>query len=110
MAVSPVAMWMTDKNGKLEYLNKTGFDWTGLTSEEIENDQWINSIAKLGMTWENHVSDLGGWQSQAAALYGINSIPAAFLIDENGIIVAKGEGLRGAGLENELTKLIKDAK
>ena len=44
MAVSPVAMWMTDKNGKLVYLNKTGFDWTGLTSEEIENDQWINSI------------------------------------------------------------------
>ncbi len=44
MAISPVAMWMTNTNGKLVYLNKTGFDWTGLTSEEIENDPWINSI------------------------------------------------------------------
>ena len=44
MAVSPVAMWMTDTSGKLVYLNKTGFDWTGFTSEEIENDEWKNSI------------------------------------------------------------------
>ena len=44
MAASPVAMWMTDTNGKLVYINKTGFDWTGFPSEEIENDQWKNSI------------------------------------------------------------------
>ncbi|MGZ4076746.1 MAG: TlpA family protein disulfide reductase [Bacteroidia bacterium] len=75
-------------------------------SLDNNKDAWINAIAKLGMVWENHVSDLGGWQSQAAALYSVNSIPAGFLIDENGIIVAKGEGLRGAGLENELNKLV----
>jgi thiol-disulfide isomerase/thioredoxin len=80
-------------------------------SLDNNKDAWINSIARLGMIWENHISDLGGWQSQPAALYGIYSIPAAFLIDENGIIVAKGEGLRGAGLDNELSKLItKDGK
>ena len=79
-------------------------------SLDNNKDAWINAIAKLGMTWENHISDLGGWQSQAAALYSVNSIPAGFLIDENGVIIAKGEGLRGAGLENELTKLIKTAK
>lgn len=68
---------------------------------------WINAIAKDGLVWENHVSDLGGWQSKAAALYGINSIPAGFLIDENGVIVAKGNDLRGEGLETQLKKLIK---
>ena len=79
-------------------------------SLDNNKDAWVNAIAKLGMTWEDHVCDFGGWQSQAAAQYSINSIPAGFLIDENGIIVAKGEQLRGAGLENELTKMIKDAK
>ena len=73
-------------------------------------DAWTNAIAKLGLVWENHVSDLGVWQSKGAAQYGVQSIPAGFLIDENGIIVAKGEELRGPGLSNELKKLIKESK
>lgn len=80
-------------------------------SLSLDNNKaaWVNSIAKLGLIWENHVSDLGGWQSQGAAQYGVSSIPAAFLIDENGIILAKGEKLRGPGLENELNKLVKSS-
>ncbi|MGQ0828774.1 MAG: TlpA family protein disulfide reductase [Bacteroidota bacterium] len=74
-------------------------------SMDNNKDAWINAIAKDGLIWENHVSDLGGWQSKGAAVYGVNSIPAGFLIDENGIIVAKGQSLRGPGLENELSKL-----
>lgn len=69
-------------------------------------DPWVNAIAKDGLVWENHVSDLGGWQSKAAATYGINSIPAGFLIDEKGIIIAKAQSLRGPGLEAELEKLL----
>ncbi|MBA3972001.1 MAG: TlpA family protein disulfide reductase [Bacteroidetes bacterium] len=78
-------------------------------SVSLDNNKgaWVNAIAKDGLIWENHVSDLGGWQSKGAALYGVNSIPAGYLIDENGIILAKGEALRGEGLENELKKLMK---
>ncbi len=78
-------------------------------SVSLDNNQqkWISAIAKDGLVWENHVSDLGGWQSKGAGIYGVNSIPAGFLINENGIIVAKGNALRGAGLETELKKLIK---
>ena len=83
----------------------------GFTVYSLSMDQqkaaWINAIAKDGLVWENHVSDLGGWQSKGAAVYGVNSIPAGFLIDENGIIVAKGDALRGPRLEEELKKLIK---
>jgi thiol-disulfide isomerase/thioredoxin len=77
-------------------------------SPSLDNnkDAWVNAIAKLGMIWENHVSDLGGWQSKTAATYAVNSIPAAFLIDENGIIIAKGEALRGDKLDKELEKLM----
>ena len=70
-------------------------------------DSWLKAIEKDGLVWKNHVSDLLQWRSKAAALYNITGIPAGFLIDENGIIVAKGGMLRGEGLGNELKKLVK---
>jgi thiol-disulfide isomerase/thioredoxin len=76
-------------------------------SLDNNKDAWVNAIAKDGLIWENHVSDLLHWKSQGAAIYKVNGIPAAFLIDENGIILAKGNDLRGPGLENELNKLLK---
>lgn len=81
-------------------------------SVSLDNNKgaWINAIAKDGLIWENHVSDLAAWNSQAAAIYGVNTIPSGFLIDENGIIVAKGDMLRGEGLKNELEKLLKKQK
>jgi len=79
-------------------------------SLDNNKDAWVNAIAKDGLVWENHVSDLGGWQSKGAAQYGVTGIPAGFLIDENGVIVAKGDALRGEGLEKELNKLIKTDK
>jgi hypothetical protein len=57
------------------------------------------------LEWPNHVSDLGGWQSRPAQQYGVTSIPTNFLLDANGIIVAKG--LRGPALEAALEALVK---
>lgn len=80
-------------------------------SVSLDNNKeaWINAIAKDGLVWPNHVSELGGWQSQVVGLYGISGIPAGFLIDENGIIVAKGQELRGQGLGMSIKKLIKES-
>jgi thiol-disulfide isomerase/thioredoxin len=81
----------------------------GFTIYNVSLDQkkeaWVNAIKKDGLEWENHVSDLKGWGSQAAAIYGVNSIPANYLLNSKGIIVAKS--LRGASLEAELEKLLK---
>jgi hypothetical protein len=63
------------------------------------------AIKQDNLSWAHHVSDLLWWQSEAARLYQINSIPANFLIDKNGIIVAKN--LRGVALEAELEKYTK---
>jgi hypothetical protein len=35
------------------------------------------------------MSDLGGWQSKAAAEYGVMFVPQAFLIDGNGTVIGK---------------------
>jgi thiol-disulfide isomerase/thioredoxin len=67
--------------------------------------QWENAIVKDNLTWPYHVSDLKGWNAAPAAQYGVQSIPQNFLLDANGIIIAKN--LRGANLDMELEKLVK---
>lgn len=63
---------------------------------------WESAIKADNLIWEYHVCDFGGWRSEAAALYSVRSIPANYLINGEGIIVAKG--LRGAILLAELQK------
>jgi hypothetical protein len=57
------------------------------------------------LVWENHVSDLQFWNSIAAKTYNVQGIPAQFLIDKNGIIIA--QNLRGAALEAKLGEVLK---
>ncbi|MGN0186494.1 MAG: redoxin domain-containing protein [Paludibacteraceae bacterium] len=49
---------------------------------------WKECVATLELPW-HHMSDLKGWQSEAASIYCINSIPHLMLIDNDGIIVAR---------------------
>lgn len=62
-----------------------GFEIYGVSLDN-NADRWKAAIAKDGLTWP-HVSDLKGWQSSAAQLYGVRGIPATFLIDEEGRII-----------------------
>ena len=64
---------------------------------------WEKAIKDDKLTWPYHISDLGFWNSKHAAIYGVRSIPSNFLIDENGVIVARQ--LRGPALEATLEKL-----
>lgn len=72
-------------------------------SLDNNKDAWIKAIQQDGLVWPNHVSDLGGWQSKPAQIYRVNSIPASYLIDQNGMII--GKDLRGPALEEALEKL-----
>jgi peroxiredoxin len=67
-------------------------------------EKWLNAIHKDGLTW-THVSDLKFWSNAVAKEYAIESIPANFLIDPNGIII--GKDLRGDDLENKLEEVLK---
>lgn len=79
----------------------------GFTIYSVSLDQrkepWVAAIQKDNLLWEYHVCDFGGWNSVAAAQYGVQSIPTNFLLDANGVIQAIG--LRGVDLERELEKL-----
>lgn len=69
-----------------------------------EKKAWLNAIQKDGLPWV-HVSDLKGWKNAAAVLYGINAVPQNFLLDPNGVIIAKD--LRGEELTKKLGEIIK---
>ena len=65
---------------------KNGFTVLNLSLDKDKN-AWLGAIKSDGLTWPNHMSDLGGWDSKAAAEYGVQYIPQAFLIDPSGKIV-----------------------
>jgi peroxiredoxin len=64
---------------------------------------WQKAIEADKLTW-THVSDLNGWSNEVAQMYGIQSIPANFLIDPTGKIIAKG--LREQALQDKLQELL----
>lgn len=64
---------------------------------------WLKAINADNLTW-THISDLNGWNNEVAKMYGIQSIPANFLIDPTGKIIAKG--LREQALQDKLQELL----
>ena len=87
-----------------DFMNGKGFTIYGVSLDRSKED-WIAAIEKDSLVWEAHVSDLKYWQSAAAAQYGVMQIPSNFLIDGNGIILARD--LKGEFLNNKLKELLK---
>lgn len=69
-----------------------------------KKDNWTKAIEQDGLKWPQ-ISDLNGWQNNAAQLYGIQAIPQNYLISPEGKIV--GINLKGKQLTDKLTELIK---
>ena len=63
---------------------------------------WLKAIDSDGLVW-TQVSDLKGWDNEAAKLYDVKSIPQNFLIDPNGVVI--GKNLRGDDLQKKLASI-----
>lgn len=81
--------------------NEKGFEVFGVSLDRTK-EAWVKAIAEDNLTW-THVSDLKYFNSEAAAIYKINAIPATYLIDPEGKIIAKD--LRGKSLEDKLKEI-----
>jgi len=79
-----------------------GFDIVGVSLDTDEKG-WKTAIESDNLTW-HHMSDLQGWKSKAAGLYGVNGIPHTVLLDRDGIIIAKD--VRGDELRALVAKLL----
>lgn len=73
-------------------------------SLDQRRENWLYAIKADGLEW-NHVSDLQYWNNAVSRAYHIESIPANFLIDPSGTIIAKN--LRGEDLAQKLSEVIR---
>ncbi len=80
-----------------------GFKIFSISLDKNKED-WQKAIADDKLSWKEHVSDLQGWRSQAAKKYNVRAIPMNYLIDQNGVIIAKN--LRGEQLKKTLENLL----
>ena len=81
-----------------ELYHDKGLEIVGVSLDK-DKASWVQAIAQTGQKWPQ-MSDLKGWNCEGAALYGILSIPANVLINEQGEIVARD--LRGDFLLKEV--------
>lgn len=79
-----------------------GLNIVGVSLDK-EAKAWKEAIAKDKLTW-NHVSNLKFWEEPIALQYKVESIPATFILDASGNVVAKD--LRGAELRAKVLELL----
>lgn len=79
-----------------------GFNIIGISLDK-KKENWIKGIQDDHLDWLQ-VSELIYWNSEIAKLYGVRAIPANYLVDSKGIIVARN--LRGEELQITLKALL----
>ena len=72
-------------------------------SLDTKKESWLKAIAEDNLPW-TQISDLKQ-KNEVADQFGVNSIPDNFLIDPNGVVIARG--LRGEDLEKKLAEIFK---
>lgn len=85
-------------------MHDKGLEIVGVSLDKNQSS-WARAIEDDGLSW-NHVSNLKYWQDPIALLYGVRSIPAAFVLNKEGVIVAKN--LRGAQLDAKIEELLSE--
>jgi peroxiredoxin len=80
---------------------KENFEIYGVSLDNDKN-RWKQAIEQDGLEWL-HVSDLKKWNSVAAQIYGVRSIPYTALLDPEGNVI--GTKLRGLSLENKMKEI-----
>lgn len=71
--------------------------------KEGDAEKWKKAIADDQLSWPQ-ISNLKYWNDPVAKKYNVQSIPATFILDANGVIVAKD--LRGDALKAKIQELL----
>ncbi len=83
-------------------LHSKGLNIIGVSLDE-DPVKWKEAIAKDKLIW-TQVSNLKGWEDPIAKQYKVESIPATFILNEAGLVIAKD--LRGPELRAKVAELL----
>ena len=83
-------------------LHEKGFEIVGISLDQ-DKDKMEAAMKKHGMTWVQYF-DGKGWQNKISSGFGIESIPAAWLLDKKGVL--RETDLRGSALAAGVEKLL----
>jgi len=82
--------------------HKQGFEIIGISLDK-DKEKVLSFTKEKNMTWPQYFDGLA-WQNKLAVKYGVNSIPATYLLDGQGTII--GMDLRGEDLEQAVAKAL----
>lgn len=86
--VNPKLVAIYDKYHNANFQKANGFEIYSV-SLDSKKERWLAAIKEDDLHWPYHVSDLTGWNTKGVDKYGISSIPASFLLDQDGMIIGK---------------------
>jgi len=87
-----------------EKYHEKGLEIISISLDRIgQKDRWLKAVDDDNMNW-HHVSNLQFWNDPVAKMYNVRAIPATFILDESGKIVAKK--LRGPALEQKIAEML----
>ena len=85
-----------------QYKDK-GLGFVGISLDE-DGEAWKQATNQLGIVWPQ-MSDLKGWECEAAQMFNVTAIPHTIVVDQNGKILRRG--LRGQELEEFIAEQLK---
>lgn len=80
-----------------------GVSLDGNSRQKAPKQSWLEAIEKDNLTW-HQVSNLNYFNGPVAKKYNIQAIPAMFILDSDGKIIAKN--VRGLALEQKISELL----
>jgi thiol-disulfide isomerase/thioredoxin len=86
-----------------DFTRGTGFEIVSVSLDRNE-EAWREAVETDGINWTYVLGDMLGARTQSAIDYGVQMIPANFLLDKNGVVIASN--LRGEALEEKLKELL----
>lgn len=98
-AENPNVVEAYEKYKDAKFKDGKGFEVFSVSLDTKEN-RWEDAIAADSLIWKYHVSDFKGWKSPIVTDYEVKYVPMSYLVDPNGIIIAKR--LKGIDLHTTL--------
>jgi thiol-disulfide isomerase/thioredoxin len=98
----PCRMEMPNVVATYNQLHKAGFEIVGISLDQSK-EKLLGYTQQAGMTWPEYF-DGKGWGNDISSRYGINSIPAAWLVDKKGLV--RTTQARGANLAEQVKALL----